>query len=146
MHADDRKHQADERRYWREDIKWSFSQSLAAWTNVSVGLLAFGAAIYVGVVALGAYMTGVQALDEARKQTAEALRQAKAAEDQIAVAKDSEERQLRSYVAVNALIVEEKYPKTIQATIQNGGQTAYAINFHLNWQPVPVLGDVPHRF
>jgi hypothetical protein len=146
-YANNRKHQADERRYWREDNKWSFNQSLAAWTNVSVGLLAFGAAITVAVIAAGAYMTGVQALEEAHKQTVEALRLAKAAEDQIAVAKDSEERQLRAYVAVNALVAGEKYPKTIQATVQNGGQTpAYAVNFHLNWQPVPVYEDLSPGF
>jgi hypothetical protein len=113
-------YQSDERRYWWHQV-W------ALWVNVGIGLLTLIAAVIVGRIAYHAYQASVDAVGEARKQPTEAHRQADAAEDQIAVAKDVEERQLRAYIVFR---VQEKLDNFavggiahVQGILDNVGQT-----------------------
>lgn len=113
-------YQADERRYWRHQVR-------ALWANVGIGIATFAAAVIAAVIAYHAYLASNTAAVEAHRQADEAKRQADIAEQQVGVAKDTEERQLRAYVVVRA---QDKIENVavggrahVQGILDNVGQT-----------------------
>jgi hypothetical protein len=71
-YADNSDYQTDERRYWG-------SQVWAMWASVGVGIATLIAAVVAAFVAYWAYTAASNAVFEAQKQTAQAVRQADAA-------------------------------------------------------------------
>jgi hypothetical protein len=84
-------YQADERRYWRHQVR-------ALWAGVGIGIATLLAACSAAAIAWWAYGAASDTVIEAKKQTAEAARQAKAAEDQLELAKKSFVVDHRPYV------------------------------------------------
>ena len=83
------------RHFWRHQV-------CAMWASVAVSAATLIAAIIAAEIAYWAYGAALASVTEAKNQTAEAKRHADAAETQIAVAKDTEERQLRAYVVISS--------------------------------------------
>jgi hypothetical protein len=138
-------YQADERRYWRHQVR-------ALWANVGIGIATLAAALTAAGIAYWAYRATSAAVVEAQKQTVEARRQAKAAEDQVGIAGDTEYRQLRAYVVLTDLgvfcpdcgdstLTTDVLPQmknTIRCRIENNGQTpAYDVTAATDWVYVP---------
>jgi hypothetical protein len=99
-YASNSDYQADERNYWWHQVR-------ALWASIAIGIATLIAAVSAGLIAYWAYEATSAAVVEAQKQTveaqnqtAQAMRQAEAAEAQIAVATDTEKRQLRAYIGV----------------------------------------------
>jgi hypothetical protein len=120
-------YQADERNYWRKQVKATWAQVWAARANISLGVITLTIAVAAAIVAGSAYLTSLDALTEAQRQTAQAKRQAAASEAQAAVAHDTEERQLRAYVLGSArdpLVNFAEHGKAhVQGHLENVGQT-----------------------
>jgi hypothetical protein len=73
-------YQADERRYWRHQVR-------ALWANVAIGTITLGAAVTAAVIAYLAYQATSAAVVEAQKQTTEVKRQADAAIQELLAGK-----------------------------------------------------------
>jgi hypothetical protein len=122
-HPDEQEHKRHERRYWRFQYI----------TSSITLLFSFGAAIgaFTGsYIAYQAFVASTQAVEEAK-------RQANAAESQVAVARDTAERQLRAYVLPEiALLHDISDPRphyTFQA--KNYGQTpAKELTVWVSWR------------
>ena len=142
-----------ERSLLRRQLSASWSQAYAAWANVSVGGLTLAAAFTAALVAVAAFETSVASLTEAQKQSAEAHRQADAAEAQIGVAKDTEKRQLRAYIVITDFSVvcpdcgddtggpPWPFRNTVRYKVENSGQTpAYHVRNTSYWITVDEVG------
>jgi hypothetical protein len=112
-HATQERHRAAERSHWAHERR--HNRVITAFS-----IVAAAAAVAAAVIASWAYV-------QTRRQADEAKRQADAAMDQILVAKDTEERQLRAYVVVRA---QEKIDNFfvggkahVQGILDNVGQT-----------------------
>jgi hypothetical protein len=122
-HAEEREHKRQERTYWR-------IQKVVSAITLILSLIAAGGA------AAGAYIA-FNAFKEAR-------RQADAAETQIAVAKDTELRQLRAYLSVTGVVITdlEKGKRPVaQITIKNAGQTP--ANHVRRWADPIMMDKIP---
>ena len=137
-----------ERSLLRSQLAAAWAQAYAAWASVVVGGLTLAAAFTAAVVAVAAFKTSVASLTEEQKQSAEAHRQADAAEAQIGVAKETEKRQLRAYIIVSdtAVICPDcgdtaRAPSALPGVtnfvvfrMENNGQTpAYNVSPVINW-------------
>ena len=108
------------RHFWRRQV-------CAMWASVAVSAATLIAAIIAAEIAYWAYGAALASITEAKNQTAEAKRHADAAETQIAVAKDTEERQLRAYVVFRAQDKLDNFKvggkAHVQGILDNVGQT-----------------------
>jgi hypothetical protein len=129
VHANQGNHQAEERRHWRHQRRFNN-------LSPSVTFLTFLVAIYAAAVAQDAFV--------------QTKRQAKAAEDQIAIAKETAQRQRRAYLTVGIEIppdIDAVGPISTTIFIKNAGQTpAYEVVYWLgidiaNW-PRPLSTEL----
>jgi hypothetical protein len=127
-------YQADERRLWADHVR-------ATRANVVISFATLVAAIVAGIVAYGAYQTGLDAVAEGKRQTAEAKRQADAADRQINLAKEAEFRQLRAYVYVRRYsIVADQTTAAAKVEVYHAGRTpAYRIRIDTQMMVAPYL-------
>jgi len=103
--SEEREHHLNERLYWARSFRLTVATTVAA----------IAAAIFAGF----ALMASWGSLQESR-------RQATAAEDQVAVAKDTEQRQLRAYLIVRATKIDNFFQggkAQVDGTFENLGQT-----------------------
>ena len=95
------------------------AQWLMAYAGIAVAFFTLGQAFLTGI--------GIHYLRRTLRATdaavAEAKSATKAAEDAVAVTKDSAERQLRAYVGVNEALSTWRNGPSAQIEIKNGGQT-----------------------
>lgn len=84
-------YQADERRYWRHQVR-------ALWANVAIGIVTLIAAITAAAIAYWAYEAANKSAIEAANQTQEAKRQVTAAEEALRLTKNNFIIDQRPYV------------------------------------------------
>jgi hypothetical protein len=89
------KHNSIERWYWKRQYQLGCA-------GIFINFFILVAAAWAFAAAWNAYVIGIDTLREARIQTEQAQRQAKAAENQVAIAADAEIRQLRAYLVVSS--------------------------------------------
>ena len=82
-----------------EGHHWRLQNKIAG-LGVVVSGLTLVAAVAAAIIAYCAFTATTKAAGEAKREADEAHRQADAAELQVAVAKDTEQRQLRAYVLI----------------------------------------------
>lgn len=109
--TEEREHKRQERRHW------SFEKLTTGFTLFFSLIAGLGAVAGV-CIAYRAFLTSIEAVNEAK-------RQAKAAEDQIEVAKDTERRQLRAYVMVesSAVSINADGLPVVRIAVKNFGST-----------------------
>lgn len=98
-YADTEKYEAAESTYWRR-------QNIIASLGLILNIFTFAAAAVAACIAYNAFV-------QTKRQANEAKRQATAAETQIAVAKDTEERQLRAYVLLASATIRIEKDNTV---------------------------------
>lgn len=125
-YPDTEKYEAQESNYW-------FRQNVISSLGLFINVLTLAGAVAGVWIAYNAFQTSNKAVVEARNQTTEAKRQANeakrqadAAESQIAIAADTEHRQLRAYVFAEFVGFGNLTPATpidVLLHIRNIGQT-----------------------
>jgi hypothetical protein len=118
-HPEEQEHRRQERRYWR----FQYGTSTV---TLFFSLIAAAGAAAGSYIAYQAFIASTQAVGEAKRQADEAKRQADAAESQIAVAKDTEERQLRAYVFlsnVHIRVADNTNILDVKLDVKNFGNT-----------------------
>lgn len=114
-------------KHWYPDENHHETKEREYWTRQNgIALLTLIGAVAAVVIAILAFNETKKQVAEAKKQTIQAMRQAKAAEDQVGVQTDTENRQLRAYVFLSEGHLDNfgiASPMNVSVKIKNSGQT-----------------------